>query len=302
MEYSGLGIGLHYVHQLIPDLCELWNLREVYDRYSRCKPASVLGEVVNQMMISLSSNSLTGDMDGILESQLILVDRRIVMSIDCVMDVLDKLMVMFVYRTQYRSAYDSVYGHVLSPKWDPSHQPKDQEARVRRGVRAITVLQLRMMDMVIWLIKQQPVSMKGGNGVSVETVKVGKRWCMIQGWERARCRWVMFVCQVSQYLTEHSIMETESCPALSVGVKTCPREVKTKEFVFQGDKVFTHAARVWSGGISDVPSSSTSLAIRRYVVRQVVDHTWMTWAHTCRLDQPILRLGHPWRHTNVVPM
>ncbi len=53
-----------------------------------------------------------------------------------------------------------------------------------------------------------------------------------------------------------------------------------KEFVFDGRKVGSNTSEGWS----DEESKSESLVIRRWVIQQVVDSSWMSWISTIRSD------------------
>ena len=153
VEYSGLEIGRNYIDQWIPGVCEAWGLAEIYDRDSRSTPAYVLGKVTNRIIATYSGTLGNTAVQGSIGWSSAVIDRKTAVSIEVILDIMDKLLVMFIYRTQNRSAYDSIYGHILSPKWDPLHHPDEQPSRIRRGLCAMLNIRIKMLELIVQLIK-----------------------------------------------------------------------------------------------------------------------------------------------------
>lgn len=174
---SGIEIGLYYVNHFIPRMCDLWNLTSIHHQASRSTPAYIMGQVVSKMweVINLQSTELSRNS---VHSR---VDKNIVVSIDIILDLLDKLSMMFVYRTRTRSAYDSVLGHILSIRFDPPHHPESHPDRIRDGLCIILQLRLTVLNMVNQIVVCNVPHLRGSS------------------------KWVYITCRVIQKLLTTSI-------------------------------------------------------------------------------------------------
>ena len=252
VEYSGLMIGLNYIDPIIPSVCARWRLANVHDRLSRRTPAYVICQVLDTMWSVIhdkSTESPHGDPH-------MRVDNNMVVSINALIDIVDKLSVMFVCRTHRRSTYNSVLGHLLSPTWDSQHAPESFPERIRGGLRAILQVRLMILNMISYMASSRVRQLSQSS------------------------KWVHMSCRMIQRLLTTQIDELK-LPYIQVPVMpSTVREVTTKEFVFCGGNVGSHISDEWSND----GSGSESLAIRRWAIQQVLDPLWVSWVDTIRMD------------------
>ena len=111
-------------------------------------------------------------------------------------------------------------------------------------------------------------------------------------------RWKYLICVLTQRSLQIEVDKLESRKTLQPEVSIPKaRVIETRAVASGGDQADSKTSE---GGFDEIASETE--AVRKKVVRRLVDRSWISWAHTVREDPPEgKRIGHPWRSAYVAP-